>query len=415
MNRAAKKGKAKLPVTFDDVKAAAKRIEGGVQVSPAGHSEVLSEAVGADVFLKFEIFQHTASFKERGALNKLLSLTDAEKKRGVIAASAGNHAQAVAYHAARLKIPATIVMPKDTPFTKIKRTEVFGAEIVLAGKTFAEALKEAQSIQKRKNLTFVPTYDDPLIMAGQGTVALEFLDQFPELDVLVVPIGGGGLISGVAVAAKAIKPGIRVIGVQSEIYPSMVAALEGKTIKPTRQTVAEGIAVKTPGRRNIEVVRALVDEILVVSESAIERAINMFIEVEKVVVEGAGAATLAAVLKYPGMFRRQKTGLILSGGNIDPKILAYSLMRGLARDGRISRIRVTTPDLPGSLARLTATVANQGGNVIEVYHQRQFADIALKYTNIELVIETKDARHMKRIVTALEAEDFEVSVMPVQS
>lgn len=415
MNRAAKKGKAKLPVTFDDVKAAAKRIEGGVQVSPAGHSEVLSEAVGADVFLKFEIFQHTASFKERGALNKLLSLTDAEKKRGVIAASAGNHAQAVAYHAARLKIPATIVMPKDTPFTKIKRTEVLGAEIVLAGKTFAEALKEAQSIQKRKNLTFVPTYDDPLIMAGQGTVALEFLDQFPELDVLVVPIGGGGLISGVAVAAKAIKPGIRVIGVQSEIYPSMVAALEGKTIKPTRQTVAEGIAVKTPGRRNIEVVRALVDEILVVSESAIERAINMFIEVEKVVVEGAGAATLAAVLKYPGMFRRQKTGLILSGGNIDPKILAYSLMRGLARDGRISRIRVTTPDLPGSLARLTATVANQGGNVIEVYHQRQFADIALKYTNIELVIETKDARHMKRIVTALEAGDFEVSVMPVQS
>lgn len=415
MNRAAKKGKAKLPVIFEDVKAAAKRIKGGVQVSPAGHSEVLSEAVGADVFLKFEIFQHTASFKERGALNKLLSLKAEEKKRGVIAASAGNHAQAVAYHASRLKIPATIVMPKDTPFTKIKRTEVFGAEIVLAGKTFAEALKEAQSIQKEKNLTFVPTYDDPLIMAGQGTVALEFLEQFPELDVLVAPIGGGGLISGVAVAAKAIKPDIRVIGVQSEIYPSMVAALEGKVVSPTRQTVAEGIAVKTPGKRNVEVVRQLVDEILVVSESVIERAINMFIEVEKVVVEGAGAATLAAVLTYPGMFRKQKTGLILSGGNIDPKILAYSLMRGLARDGRISRIRVTTPDLPGSLARLTATVADEGGNVIEVYHQRQFADIALKYTNIELVIETKDARHMKRIVTALEAEDFEVSVMPVQS
>lgn len=407
---ASKKSDA-LPITYDDVIAAAKCTGDGLPVTPAEFSEVLSEAVSSDIYLKFEIFQHTASFKERGALNKLLSLTGAEKKRGVIAASAGNHAQGVAFHASRLGIPATIVMPKDTPFTKVKRTEVLGADIVLAGTTFGQAMREARRLEKEKNLTFIPTFDDPLIMAGHGTVAIEFLEKFPQLDALVVPVGGGGLISGVAVAAKAIKPEIKVYGVQSETFPSMKAALEGRTIEPSQQTVAEGIAVKEPGVLTLKVVEALVDDILVVSESLIERAINMFIEVEKIVVEGAGAATLAAVLQYPGLFGNQKTGLILSGGNIDPKILAYSLMRGLARDGRISRLRVTTPDLPGSLAKLTGIVAEKGGNVIEVYHQRQFADIALKYTNIEMVVETKDASHMDRIVAALEAEDFEVSRM----
>ncbi|MCH8172991.1 MAG: threonine ammonia-lyase [Proteobacteria bacterium] len=399
---------SKLPISFEDVLAAAKRIKDGIYHTPAEFSEVLSEAVGSEIFLKFEIFQHTASFKERGALNMLLSLSGAEKKHGVVAASAGNHAQGVAFHAARLGISATIVMPKDTPFNKIKRSEVFGATIVLHGKTFADAMAEARRLEKQKELAFIPTYDHPLIMAGQGTVAVEFLKRFGDLDALIVPVGGGGLIAGCAVAAKAIRPEIKVYGVQSEVYPSMKAALEGRTIDPARQTIAEGIAIKEPGKLTAQVVEALVDDILIVPEHLIERAINMFIEVEKVVVEGAGAAPLAAVMQYPDLFRGQKTGLVLSGGNIDPKLLAYSLMRGLARDGRISRLRVTTPDLPGSLAKLTAIVAENGGNVIEVYHQRQFADIALKYTSIEMVIETKDAGHAKTIVTALEAEGFEV-------
>jgi len=402
-----------LPISYDDVLAAVARIKADLPPTPAEFSQVLSEVAGTEIYLKFEIFQHTASFKERGALNKLLSLSAAERKRGVIAASAGNHAQGVAFHAGRLGIPATIVMPKDTPFTKVKRTEILGADIVLSGKTFGDAMATAKRLEHDKNLTFIPTFDDPLIMAGHGSAATEFLEKFPDLDILVVPIGGGGLISGVAVAAKAINPKIRIYGVQSEIYPSMKAALEGRTIDPKHQTVAEGIAVKEAGVLTRQVVEALVDDILIVTETLIEGAINTFIEVEKIVVEGAGAATLAAVMEYPELFKGHKTGLILSGGNIDPKILAYSLLRGLARDGRVSRLRVTTPDLPGSLAKLTAIVAENGGNVIEVYHQRQFADIALKYTNIELVVETKDARHTDIIVKAMQGEGFEVHRKPL--
>ena len=411
MNKTASKKKTAkaLPITFSDIEAAAKAIKGRVVETPAEFSEVLSEATGSDIYLKFEIFQHTASFKERGALNKLLSLNAEEKKRGVIAASAGNHAQAVAFHAKQLGIPATIVMPKDTPFTKVKRTEIHGASIVLSGKTFSDAMNRCRQLEKEKGFIFIPTFDDPLIMAGHGTVAIEFLEKFPDLDILVVPIGGGGLVSGVAVAAKALKPDIKIYGVQSEVYPSMKEALAGRKIEPVQQTVAEGIAIKEPGVLTRQVVEALVDDILVVTEPLIERAINTFIEVEKVVVEGAGAAPLAAVMQYPGMFRKQKTGLIISGANIDPKILAYSLMRGLARDGRVSRLRVTTPDMPGSLADLTRIVAENGGNIIEVYHQRQFADIALKYTSIELVVETKDAPHADNVVKALEAEGFEVA------
>lgn len=400
-----------LPISFDDIKSAAARIRGKVIVTPAEHAEVLSEIVGCDTFLKLEIFQHTASFKERGALNKLLTLTEQEKKRGVIAASAGNHAQGVAYCAGKLMIPATIVMPKDTPFNKIRRTESFGATTVLAGSNLSEATAEAKKMAAEHSMTLIPTYDDPYVMAGHGTVALEFLEKFPELDALVVPIGGGGLISGVAVAAKAIKPNIKIYGVQSEVYPSMKAALQGQTISPTRQTVAEGIAVKEPGILTRAIVASLIDDILIVAESQIERAINMFIEIEKIVAEGAGAAPLAALLQYPNLFKGQKVGLIVCGGNIDPKILAFSLMRGLARDGRISRFRVTAPDLPGSLAKLTAVVAEQGGNVIEVYHQRQFADIALKYTDIELILETKDAKHRDRILKELEIAGFEVECL----
>lgn len=411
MSASSKSSTTTLPITFEDVKSAAVRIRGKVIVTPAEHAEVLSEIIGCDTFLKLEIFQHTASFKERGALNKLLTLTEQEKKHGVIAASAGNHAQGVAYCAGKLNIPATIVMPKDTPFTKIRRTESFGATTVLAGSSLSEATAEAKKLAAKNSMTLIPTYDDPYVMAGHGTVALEFLEKFPELDVLVVPIGGGGLISGVAVAAKAIKPSIKIFGVQSEVYPAMKAALQGQTIAPTRQTVAEGIAVKEPGSLTRTIVASLVDDILIVSESQIERAINMFIEIEKIVAEGAGAAPLAALLQYPNLFKGLKVGLIVCGGNIDPKILAFSLMRGLARDGRISRFRVTAPDLPGSLAKLTTVVAEQGGNVIEVYHQRQFANIALKYTDIELILETKDAKHRDHILKELETAGFEVECL----
>ncbi len=402
-----------LPISYEDVLAAAKRIKGGVNETPAEYAEVLSETFGTEIYLKFEIFQHTASFKERGALNMLLSLADAEKKHGVIAASAGNHAQGVAFHAGRLGIPATIVMPKDTPFTKVKRSEVLGAKIILHGTTFAEAMKKASEIARKDCLTFIPTFDHPLIMAGQGTLAIEFLDRFPDLEALIIPVGGGGLISGVAVAARAIKPEIKIYGVQSEVYPSMKAALEGKTIKPASQTIAEGIAIKEAGMLTRAVVKELVDDILIVPEILIEQTINIFIEVEKVVVEGAAAAPLAAVMHYPKLFTGKKVGLVLTGGNIDPKLLAFSLMRGLARDGRISRLRITAPDLPGSLAKMTQIVADCGGNVMEVYHQRQFANIALKYTKIELVVETKDAAHTNSIVEALEAQSFKVSVKPV--
>lgn len=404
---------SKLPISYGDVKAAAKRIDGGVYKTPAEYAEVLSETFGTDIYLKFEIFQHTASFKERGALNMLLSLPELEKKHGVIAASAGNHAQGVAFHATRLGIPATIVMPKDTPFTKVKRSEVLGAKVILHGTTFSEALEKANEIAEKECLTFIPTFDHELIMAGQGTCGLEFLEKFPDLEVLVVPIGGGGLISGCAVAAKSINPKIKIYGVQSETYPSMKAALEGKTIKPATQTIAEGIAIKEPGVLTKKVVKELVDDILIVSELMIEKALNILIEVEKVVVEGAGAATLAAIMDNRELFKGKKTGLILSGGNIDPKLLAFSLMRGLARDNRIARLRITAPDLPGSLAKMTQIVASSGGNVMEVYHQRQFADIALKYTKIELVVETKDAGHTDRIVEALEKEGLKVSRKPV--
>ena len=405
---------AELPICFQDVLDAAERIAPGIKRTPAEHSKALSLATAADIYLKFEIFQYTASFKERGGLNRLLRLTDEERTRGVIASSAGNHAQSIAYHAGRLRVPATLVMPKGTPFTKVKRTEDFGAEVVLAGKNFAEAAERAGEIEQQRGLTNIHTFDDPDIMAGHGTVAVEFLDRFPELDLLVVPVGGGGLISGIAVAAKAIRPEIKIYGVQSEIYPSMKAALAGETVEhPKVETIAEGIAIKEPGRLTKKVVAALVEDILIVKELSIEMAINVFMEVEKVVVEGAAAASLAAVYENPELFKGQKTGLVLTGANIDAKVLASSLMRGLARDGRISALKVTTPDMPGGLAKVATIIAEAGGNVVEVYHQRQFADISLKYTEIEVVVETKDAQHMQKLVAALEAAGFEVELKGV--
>jgi len=401
---------AGLPITFDDIQAAAAVIKGAVHDTPSDYSQTLSALTGAEVFLKFEIFQFTASFKERGALNKLSSLTPEQREAGIVAMSAGNHAQGVAYHAQRLGIPATIVMPEGTPFTKIRNTERLGAEIVLAGETLFEATDTARRLEAEQGLTFIHPYDDPLIMAGQGTLAMEFLRDYPDLDVLVIPIGGGGLISGNAIAAKHIRPDIEIIGVQTEAYPSMKAALEGREdIAPSKMTIAEGIAVKKAGMLTREVVRRVVDDILIVKEPKIEDAIDALMEIEKVVVEGAGAAGLAAVMQFPERFAGKRVGLPLCGGNIDPRTLAFCVMRGMVRDGRISRLRVTTLDSPGALAKVTRIVAEAGANVIEVYHQRQFATAPVKYTEIEFVVETKDAGHAERLVQALEDAGLDVT------
>jgi len=409
MRRSQSAAETELAISHADIAAAARAIAGAVVDTPADGSRTLSAITGAEIALKFEMFQFTGAFKERGALNKLLSLSAEERAGGVVAMSAGNHAQAVAYHAGRLAIPVTIVMPEGTPFTKVRNTEKLGATVVLEGATLFEATDAARRLEAEHGYSFIHPFDDPLIMAGQGTLALEFLRDFPDLDILAVPIGGGGLISGIAAAAKQIKPEIRILGVQTEAYPAMQAALEGRAVTPGQMTVAEGIAVKTPGKLTQQIVRALVDDILVVSESKIEDAIDSLMEVEKVVVEGAGAAGLAAVLQFPELFRGKRVGLPLCGGNIDPRTLSFCVMRGMVRDGRISRLRVTTLDLPGALAKVTGVVAEAGGNIVEVYHQRQFAAAPVKYTEIELVIETKDRAHSDKLVAALEAAGFEVT------
>lgn len=406
-----------LPISYDDIKAARNRLssgrDGAIAETPAQYSHVLSKKTGAQLHLKYETFQYTGSFKERGVLNRLLTLSTQEKSRGVIAVSAGNHAQAVARHATRLGIPATIVMPIGTPFNKVKKTEDLGATVVLAGSAFTGAAEHAAVLQTKQNLTNVHTFDDPMIMAGHGTVGIEFLEKFPDLECLIVPIGGGGIMSGIAVAAKAINPNIKLYGVQSEVYPAMKAQIAGETIHPTAQTIAEGIAIKLPGKLTQTVIEELVEDILVVKEITIERAMNMMVEIEKVVVEGAGAAGLAAVLENEQIFAGKKTGIVVTGGNIDPRIMASSIMRGMARDGRLSQLTVQTPDLPGGLAKLTQIIAEMGGNVLEVYHTRQFASIGVKYTEITIEIETKDRDHRDAIIKRLEDKDFTVSLKEV--
>lgn len=392
-----------------DIEAAADRIASGIRRTPATHSPRLSEVAGCELYLKFEIFQFTASFKERGALNKLLQLTGEEKKKGVITVSAGNHAQALAHHSKRLGIPATVVMPRTTAFTKVTRTEALGAKVILGGETFSEAAELADRIQREQALTFVHPFEDPAIMAGQGTAALEFLADFQDLDVLVVPVGGGGLISGCATAAKALRPQIEVVGIQSACYPAMIAALEGRTIHPTMQTVADGIAVKEPGALAIRVVRALVDEMMAVEEGEIERAVCLLTEIENVVAEGAGAAALAAVLARPERFRGKKVGLVLSGANIDSRVLAGCLMRGLLRDGRMVRLYVKMEDVAGSLAKVATVIGQYGGNILEVLHHRMSVDITARYTGIEILVETKGCEHTTQITDALENAGFQVS------
>lgn len=393
-------------VTIDDVRAAAKVIEGAVQHTPMLYSETLSKLAGCDIWLKFENLQFTASFKERGALNKLTSLTADERKRGVVAMSAGNHAQGVAYHAGRLGIPATIVMPEGTPFNKVKHTKGYGANVILFGETLSQSREKAFEIGREKNLTFVHPYDDPKIIAGQGTVALEMLADVPQIDTLAVPIGGGGLISGISVAAKAIKPSVEIYGVQARVYPSMYDAVKQANLPCAGQTIAEGIAVKEPGGLTREIVGALVKDVFLVREDQIERAIASLLEIEKTVVEGAGAAAFAAIMANPNVFRGKKVGVVLSGGNIDMRLLSNVILRELSREGRILSLVIEIEDRPGLLAKITAIVAEAGGNVLEVSHNRMITNMSAKSADLGMTIEARDADHAAEIRHKLEAAGF---------
>jgi threonine dehydratase len=393
-------------IEIADIRQAAHRLLGQVLVTPCVESRTLSRITGAQVFLKFENLQFTASFKERGACNKLVQLTPAERERGVIAMSAGNHAQGVAYHAQRLGLRAVIVMPRFTPSVKVEGTRSFGAEIVLHGDTLDEARSHAMALAQEQRLTFVHPYDDEAVVAGQGTVGLEMLEAVPDLDVLLVAVGGGGLIAGIAVAAKALKPQIEVIGVQTLRFPNMFNAVKHQNLPQGSSTIAEGIAVGTPGKVPQAIIEKLVDDILLVDEGDIEQSIVMLLEIEKTLVEGAGAAGLAALLKYPERFRNRKVGLVLGGGNIDPLLLAAIIERGMVRAGRLARIRVSARDVPGSLAKITATVAEAGGNIDEVHHQRAFTTLAAQNVEIELVLQTRGRDHIVAVLDALHAAGF---------
>lgn len=400
----------KSPVTLDDIEAARGRLAGALVDTDCDWSRTLSNILGCKLWLKFENQQFTASFKERGALNRLSLLSPKEKKKGVIAMSAGNHAQGVAYHAQRLSIPATIVMPVNTPTVKVVNTRRHGAEVVLTGETVEEAAAFAQAHGRKEGLTFIHPYDDPLVIAGQGTLALEMLGTAPEIDTLVVPIGGGGLISGIAVAAKALKPGIRLIGVQAALYPSMYNAIKGEHLPMRGDTLAEGIAVKAPGRITQAIVRELVDDIVLVTEQEIEHALSLLINIEKTVVEGAGAAGLAAVLKEPERYKGRIVGLVLCGGNIDTRLLVSVLTRELAREGRLTQLTIDLVDRPGTLGKVANILGEAGANIVEVYHQRTFSDLPAKGALLEVVIETRDRAHLQETVAKLKAADFEVEV-----
>jgi threonine dehydratase len=397
-----------MSVTLDDVRAAAQRIAGAVERTPCLHSRTLSSLTGAEVWLKFENLQFTASFKERGALNRLLTMADAGRRRGVIAMSAGNHAQGVAYHAARLGVRAVIVMPRGTPNTKVSSTQVHGAEVILEGDTLADAARHARELEAREGLTFIHPYDDPAVVAGQGTVALEMLEQAPELEVLVVPVGGGGLISGMATAAKALKPEIEVLGVESKLWCAMYQRLAGKPVSVGGDTIAEGMAVKDVGDLPLSILKAFSIEVLLTAEETIEQAIVALIEIEKTVAEGAGAAGLAALLEHPGRFAGKRVGIPIAGGNIDTRVLSAVLMRGLVRDGRLVRLRVTMPDIAGSLAKVTTLIGAAGGNIVEVEHQRVFGAASVKSPEVEFVIETRDREHATTLIAALRAQGIDV-------
>jgi threonine dehydratase len=393
----------RLPVTRADIDAAASTIAGEVLHTPSVSAPALAAIAGTELVLKLETLHPTGSFKERGALTKLKSLSAAERRAGIIAMSAGNHAQAVAYHAKRLHIPATIVMPADTPFTKIERTERLGARIVLEGAGLGEARIHAAAIAAKEGLLLIHPYDDPLIIAGQGTAGLELMQDRPGLDVLIVPVGGGGLISGIAIAAKSIDPKIAIIGVECAGYASMLHALHRAPVPKGGMTLAEGIAVKEPGKLTRRIVAALVDDILLAAEDEIERAVALLLDTERLVVEGAGAASLAALLANKRRFRGKRVGLVVSGGNIDARLLSSILQRALARAGKLVRLRVEITDQPGALAKVTRIIADRGGNIVEIYHQRLFHDVPVKLAEVDAVVETRNAAHVGEIIAGLVA------------
>jgi threonine dehydratase len=398
-------------IEYQDVVQAAQRLHGHLLRTPCVASQTLSDITGAQVFLKFENLQFTSSFKERGACNMLAQLTPEQSARGVIAMSAGNHAQGVAYHSQRLKLHAVIVMPRFTPGVKVQRTQGFGAEVILHGDTLEEARNHAFELAQARGLTFVHPYDDAAIVAGQGTIALEMLADVPDLDTLVIAVGGGGLIAGMATVAKALRPDMQVIGVQTTRFPAMFNAIKGTNHAQGNSTIAEGIAVGTPGQIPREIIARRVDDLLLVDEGDIEQALVMLLEVEKTLVEGAGAAGLAALLKYPELFQGRRVGLVLCGGNIDPLLLAAIIERGMVRAGRLARIRVGARDVPGSLARITAMVAEAGANIDEVHHQRAFTTLSAQNVEVELVVQTRGHAHVADVLGVLRAAGFDAQLV----
>jgi threonine dehydratase len=403
-----------LAITLQDVEAAAGRIAGAVEITPARHSRILSEISGAEIFLKFENLQFTASFKERGALNKLLSLSDDERRRGVIAMSAGNHAQGVAYHAGRLSVPATIVMPEGTPFTKIKHTRELGATVLLQGATLSDCHAIAKKLAEENGYVLIHPYDDALVIAGQGTIALEFFAQVPDLDTLAIPVGGGGLISGMAIAGRAIKPDLRIYGAEARLYPAMHNVLTGDNLPSGGQTIAEGIGVKDPGILTRTIIAALVENVLLVEEPAIEAAVVRLLEIEKTLAEGAGAAALAMVLANPAIFRGRNVGVVISGGNIDMRLLSNVILRELAREGRILSLNIAIEDRPGLLARVSNTIGESGGNILEVSHNRLMTGASAKSADLGLVVEARDSAHAAEIVASLRQAGFDVREQTVR-
>lgn len=399
-----------MAVSADSIAAARARIATHIAATPTLHNLALSQITGAQVFVKYENMQHTGSFKTRGAAAKLTTLTEAQKKTGVIAMSAGNHAQGVAFHAGRLGIPATIVMPKGTPFTKTRKTADYGGAVVLEGDTLSQAATAARRIAAERDLTFIHPYDDEEVIAGQGVIGLEIMEAVPEAEMIVVPVGGGGLIAGVAVAAKSLKSDIEIIGAETALYPSMKNALAGENAASGGATVAEGIAVIDAGTRTLPLVKELVSDILTVSETSLERAISMYASAAKTVAEGAGAASLAALLQYPERFKGRTVVLILSGGNIDPRMLSSVLLRDLVRVGQILTLSLVIPDRPGSLEAITAICASEGANVIDVSHRRLGLDLAASAARLDITIETRDADHAVQIVEHIRASGFTPTV-----
>ena len=395
-------------LTLDHVRAAHDRIRDSIVATPTLHSQTLSKLTGANIYLKFENLQFTAAYKERGALNAILLLSEEQRSKGVIAASAGNHAQGLSYHGTRLGIPVTIVMPVPTPTVKVMQTESVGGKVVLFGETFDDAYKHARQLEAEQGLTFVHPFDDPIVAAGQGTVALEMLESIPSLDMLVVPIGGGGLLSGMGTAARALKPDIGLIGVQAELYPSMYALLNNLQMPCEGDTLAEGIAVKIPGTFTSEVIRKLVDEIVLVNEAELETAVSLLLQIEKTVVEGAGAAGLAAVMAHPEKFAGKNVGVVLCGGNIDTRLLANVLLRDLARSGRLARLRLALQDRPGALYKVMRLFNEHNVNIIEIYHQRIFTTLPAKGLITDIECEARDANQLQGLVDGLNIGGYKV-------